>query len=350
MTDNRRKGKRGRKDYFKAREELSSFYGTNHINSETYTPFDQLIPSTMTVIGIINRKLNLRDIFWNLRIEKVDFVRNRGRRVKVDVMGSPGSIISARFLDMGEGVFRGIDTESGFFRNSITMIISLRDKNVNLKLFPQKIQLTGCKTIEHAHEAIDYIINFLLYLESCGLDIYDNKDSPRDGKKKGKTLRIIDDIDTTCLKFSPPLDDIIQDTLLKPRGSLKLTQLNTGMRNYDFNLGFAIDRIKLDREIDGIEGFISEYEAGLNNGVTVSMLLDDSDNVETRYTVGDIEIVCTPIQPKNKKPPAVKFIVFRSGAVLYNGKNYQVMERIYTLFRDSILKIKDKIKDNSEDS
>src|SRR5207249_84217 len=101
------------------------------------------------------------------------------------------------------------------------------------KLFSGTTQLTGCKSMKNAEEAAGYVIEHLLALQAKGVDIYADEEDDSEATEK----------------------------LPEPA----VTNLDIKMQNYDFNLGFKVDRKALARLINGKNGFFSSYEPGVTN-------------------------------------------------------------------------------------
>jgi len=267
-----------------------------------YTPFPKLEASTLTVLGALSRPIDLDVIFPALEITKVKFERKNTKKVKLDVVGPPGSILSARYRNSNhEDFVRGIDKGSGFFLHCIALDISLKDKNVSFKLFSNSVQFTGCKDMDQACDAVHYVMQHLRSLYEKGIPIYS-------AQKEGDC-----DLD-------------------EPVSAINLEVI---MRNFDFFLGTTIDREVLARLMKQFEDFHTSYEAGINNGVSIKALVDPN-RVEYTQT-GKV---------KRKKPKTHSFIVFQSGSVIQSGKDLGAMEKVYNTFRKCIQQIEDDIKDD----
>ena len=179
--------------------------------------------------------------------------------------------------------------------------MSLREKNINFKLFAKSVQFTGCKTIEQAQEANGYILKHLSELHKSGVSIYSDV-------------------------ASSPENEQVQ-----------ITGIEVTMRNFDFHLGFKVNRARLAQLMNGRNGFITIYKAGITNGVSVKALINPEPD-EIEYTPSG--------KVKRKKPKTHSFIVFGSGSVIQSGKHFDKMEAIYYKFRDTILEIEDEIKED----
>ena len=150
------------------------------------------------------------------------------------------------------------------FYNQISLsVVTNRDKIINTKLFSNgSIQMTGCKSIEGAIEALDKIIIAL---------------SKQLAKINYETKKIMD------IQFVSNPSQLSLD---------KIQNFNVAMINSNFTIGFSIDRAKLfsvickDKTIDG------SYDPIMHAGVSM------------KYHDGDREI---------------SIFVFESGSIVITG-------------------------------
>ena len=111
-------------------------------------------------------------------------------------------------------------------------------------------------------------------------------------------------------------------------GSLTIRNVSEAMVNYNFNLGYQIDRSKLNELIDGRNGFISRFNNAVSNCVTI----------ERPYA---------PIEGrkvKKNKVPHHTFLVYRSSSVTYSGPKMSLMEDVYILFRETMNELREQIE------
>ena len=77
------------------------------------------------------------------------------------------------------------------------------------------------------------------------------------------------------------------------------------MVNYNYSLGFEVDRTRLNQFIDGQNGFISRYNNALANSVTIELPYDPPKG--------------TAIKRRKNKVPHHTFLVYKSGSVTQSG-------------------------------
>jgi hypothetical protein len=110
---------------------------------------------------------------------------------------------------------------------------------------------------------------------------------------------------------------------------LAVKGIDSAMVNYNYSLGFQVNRLKLNQYIDGMYDFISRYNNAMINCVV-------------------IELVYTPpsssaIKRRKNKIPHHTFLVYRSGSVTQTGPGGDLMRDAYYLFMNTIAEIKDAI-------
>jgi len=105
----------------------------------------------------LNTPLEIRGIFSLFSIfrsGKVEIPKGQ----KLPHYEIPGSIVTADF----EGVTRGIiRNKKSFFKNSVSMDISLKKKNANVKLSAQNIHLCGVTSESMIEEVTDYLVSYI---------------------------------------------------------------------------------------------------------------------------------------------------------------------------------------------
>jgi hypothetical protein len=126
--------------------------------------YKDLRVTTMTLIFGLKCKIDLNKIFYLLPITRIDFTPSSKARTryKIPHHNIPGSILSMRYGGQTRGILR--TTSSTHFKNSITIDISLKEKNVNIKLCTSKMQMCGAKSVEQGYDGANEIINKIEYI------------------------------------------------------------------------------------------------------------------------------------------------------------------------------------------
>lgn len=353
------------------------------------TPFEELPVTTMTMIMSLSNWVNTECAFHLLPITRIAISQTReSSKCKLPHCAIPGSILSMRYRCNVRGVIR---SKSDSFKNAVTIDISTKRKNISLKLSPFSIQMCGASSRADGVEAATHVLNHLKRVQGllnkiqedipAALEVIkwvkentkgDATEKPNwcvSGNKHGDedqsnhlTLRIYrptqdysiikpknlipDNLDgeiamfilsmtddfmyhsdmCSKLDFIPSITTIIEEPL-------ELKHVDEAMVNYNYSLGFEVDRASLNHLIDGQNGFISRYNNALANSVTIELPYDPPEG--------------TAIKRRKNKVPHHTFLVYRSGSVTQSGPGGQLMRDAYYLFMNTISQLHPYIEYNS---
>ena len=304
-------------------------------NNLKFPLFEDNKVSTKTIIAVTNLNLDISKLYLELPITPFNvYPKRRGRKRKnniVDVNTNipSGSIITVKFEDTLRGVdlkqkSKSIKKKNGkYFRNSITVVMIINDKNINFKVSKNgKFQMTGCKTDEQAFEAIKF---FWKYIKPH-TNIY--------------TIKEINSINSTNST----------ETTIEPNVTVIFVP---AMRNIDFELGFLVDREKLSRYINLNTEYFSLLETSFGyTGVNIKFPMNED---LTTLNVAKLEFIkddwvqsAVPytdhfdmISEKEKikkinKPKFNTFLCFHSGKLICSGMTAEFMRSDYYKFLDII--------------
>lgn len=286
--------------------------------------FNDIKISTQTIIGISNIVINTEKLFRKFTITPYNVVeKRRGRKKKDDVYVEPqvlpdGNIITIKFGDLIRGVDVNQKKKKGkFFRNALTLVMFMDGKLINFKITKNgRFQFTGCKSIEHAKKCIQYMwehINTPEYQIQIKLD---------ENEKLYEYISSKDD--TFDIKFL------------------------TVMTNIDFNIGFPIDREKLDEFINSQSVYNSLLETSFGyTGVNIKIKVDENidfelpcqryDKISNKWDEYDCKYSEFIKEPSNQKYGAKSryntFLIFHSGNIIMSGYNTLFMKDCYKQFR-----------------
>lgn len=299
--------------------------------------FEDIAISTKTVIGISNLKIDLEKFFNYMPI--TDFTpveKKRGRKKRIQIVLNHnnlpyGSIISIQKKKEIRGAClkskRKTETPSSnkdYFLHSVSLVIVLQNnKQINLKVSSNgKLQITGCKNDEHFINSVTCLYDTMNMVEKWT-------------NEKLYTL--------TC-------------------GEGLEVLFNTVMQNMDFNVGFKINRQRLDRFIEKYTSHTSIYEGSLATGVNIKVKSDVSiEPVITKiFYVGNNEVQITYSSYEeynimlNKKKETKKdkrhtFLVFSSGSVIMSSTG-SGMKEIYEDIVDIFIKNREHFEMTTEDT
>jgi len=341
-----------------------------------YSEFKDLKITTMTLIVNLSGMVDIRSAFHLLPITKLNFKKHRESKKYKLPLSTPGSILSVRFKENDKELVRGIVINNKkSFKNSITLDISTKTKNISMKVSREKIQICGAPSETVGTEAAIYIINHLKNIKNCVNYINKNTNNYNECiewlkiNAKGnvaekivyervKCKNLILNIQDTIIDYKinvKTYPDYLDDNIMKFLYSyavdlfyysdfinkisnirkfttifqeqLNIDKINEVMVNYNYKLGYKVNRLKLNELIDGMNGLYSHYDSDLGHCVTVQLPYEP---IEKSYK-------------KKKSTPCITFLIYHSGSITMSGANYKIMENAYNTFMKTIDEIKEKI-------
>lgn len=287
-----------------------------NFKTHNFPNFDDIDVSTRTFTSSGNIKIKLDRLFDFLQITPYTVIpKKRGRKKKIEQETktedlSEGAIICLEFEGKIKGVRIKPKKQKKFFRNSLTVVMFIINKLINFKVCRNgTLQLTGCKTEEHAEKCIKYIWNAM---------------------KDNRELYTIENEQ--------------QDPyfLLIP-----------SMRNIDFSLGFFVDREKLNQVMinkqDNLHCLLetSFGYTGLNIKMPLEeditqlqikkLIFKDEQWFENFSTYREFLDLLPPKEQKKKEYDRYNtFLVFQSGKVIHSGISNEYMKNAYYNFLEII--------------
>lgn len=297
--------------------------------------FEDIKISTQTIIGISNLNINIDKLFHKFQIHPYTVIeKRRGRKRKNDVEKKPeilqdGAIITVKYGD----TIRGIDTKQKkkhgkFFRNALTIVMFIAGKQINFKISKNgKFQFTGCRDIKHAIECIKHMWEQIHNVDTKNSMVNDT-DLLYDLKNGDKNFTI---------KFL------------------------TVMANIDFNIGFPINREKLDSFINSNTYYNSLLETSFGyTGVNIKIKVQNPQDFniecieydsETKSwldsSISYSEFIETELsyQKYKTKYRYNTFLVFHSGNIIMSGFNPKYMKNCYQKFRKLLIDNRESIEE-----
>lgn len=346
------------------------------------TPYENLRVTTMTHIVSLSTPINKITAFYCLPWERVPLQKKRGsRKCKVPNHSIPGTITSIgdRKLGIRGAIFSG----RAPFKNGISINISTTQKNLNLKLSPDTIQMCGSTSDELCREGSNYIVNNIRHIKHCqdriqqepetaNLALQWVKENTR-GESLQRYVWQLHEFQNVNLRIQTPAnmdnsiiipnqfpseidEELTKFYLVRAKDFLYhydfyryLDHVNTlppiiqqpleisetviAMLNYNYSLGFRINRFKLNELMDGHNGFVSRYNNALRTSVTIERPYDP---VNTRV-----------IKRRKGKITKHTFLVYGSGSVMQSGPGGESMRDIYYEFRNIIEELRPYIEDTN---
>ena len=290
--------------------------------------WESLSPSTQTIMVFSNISFHIDKIYEKICIVDIDtkYIEETKLKTKkrlLDIL-KHGDIISCQSKSQCRGLkFKknNIKTEKrmSYFRNEVSIEIYINNIILNLMVFNHCIKIAGCKYHHHSLEVIEIFWEKYLMNDNTFWNLENTSD---------KTVNFI---------FYPV------------------------MINYDFNLGFDINREKLNilmnDEKYSLKVFMSQYETTGHTNVNIKMVSEpmqsEYDCIE--YSKGQNGLYdllyltktkdISYYKKKKNKKDYITFIVFSTSEVILSGKDNNTMKDAYCFFIDTIQQNKDMIKE-----
>lgn len=325
-----------------------------------YPKFEDLKITTMTLILPLLGGVNIEAAFQLFYVTRIPTIDNgKSTKCKIPHHPIPGSILSMKFYTATRGI---IKSQKRPFKNAVTIDISTTKKNVNVKLSANTMQICGAPSIIDGLEAATYVIHHARYVKyildkiqddiSHTIEIIDWVLDNCKGKEVVKTEGNIldheiikiskeapDHLDQDLVKFFTYLCDdyyyhsdlssklkFIPNVKMIIEEPLGIKAVVEAMVNYNYNVGFKVNRSKLDHFINGKNGLLSHYDNALVNYVAV----------ELPYEAGESDV----IKRKKNKIPKITFMCYKSGSVTQSGCGGPIMKEAYQIFMRTIHELK----------
>lgn len=285
--------------------------------------------STKTLIAFTNIIINIENFFNYMPINdiSIECKNTRKKRMKdlyhiddkVEEL-CDGSLICMKWNNKSRGLVlktasvvrnSNIKKRDKFFLNSITTNLFFKqngkDKLVNIKITKTgRFQITGCKNDDLAIKSIQFLYNAMKEAERwTGKKIFTLQN-------KLFNLNVTD----TCACF-----------------------IKTVMKNRNVNIGFSINREKLDMLINNnYDNYISIFDGTTSGaGVNIKIQIDKDDeddllffkikddNLTTQIVTNKEFEELSKDSPMKKKTGYHTFLCFKSGSCIHSGKGKKMV-------------------------
>lgn len=338
-------------------------------------PFRERKVSTMTVVVHIS-EVNPEVAFWLLPWSYVDGYGKKNKNITVTA--APGIICSIASTCLKKKItrVRGMMPKSGkAFQHATTISMSIGKKFVSMKLSKNTIHICGLTCEEdirvstellfaHLRNIKEQIDNFKKCDQNYYLEVVRKicKGAPvarnteilyNDGSHIEILLKKTIEDNHIILPSSSQSDPILDFLLSYAKDytyfgdyMLMLGSLNrlpdifsdnleaytheTIMCNYNYNLGYTINKNELKRIFNGNGSFVARQNKAMLDHVTIELPYQPK--------------VSTKIKRKRNKVPKHTFIVYRTGSVTQSGPYGEIAENAYRKFMEIISANEDTIK------
>lgn len=324
-------------------------------------PFKDIPITTMVVICDIDGIIELPEVFTLMPVTKLTL--NSITKNKLPHHPVPGSILSMRYNECIRGIVMKKKSPSNanskkgsHFKNAITVDMSIEDKNVNLRLTPRSIHMTGIKSMHQAESTVDHLVRHIKniqenidYMQShpdqTAACVNHIKNSIMKNDEDCLFIKENDEYDpkimqflTTNMKEFQRCSDYLTDLewvvtrTMAYSGALTRGRINKSMVNYNYELGFQVNRKALAESLRSYGDFTINYDNALSHSVkvTVPFVIPEGYNV------------------RRKKRKGSQFfhtiMVYKSGRVTQSGPCEEFVEDVYYRFNTVIKQIQEDIK------
>lgn len=323
--------------------------------------FKKLSPTTITSINYLNCLICVSSLYWFLPLTAFVVPKDKKKKIKIP-LGNPGEILSVRYY----GSSRGSIPSNKYFKNAITMDLSITGKNVSLKVSGNSIHITGCKSESQCKEALGVILGHINQLRSLKFtetdvsnikilskilleNVKKNKEPLSEENKKIIYSKVLDIVpcmnkfvwnwldiesESNIILFAESIKNITTDFIIS-KIPVELEYNYNAMVNYNYDIGFIFDekkstinRIELVKAIDGLNGFLANFDNAIQHSVTVESIYDKK---------------LSKSKNNKMKTPRQIFLIHKSGKVTHSGPGGELMEETYYNFMKTIVQIKDRI-------
>lgn len=307
--------------------------------------------STKTIISFTNIIIDMEKFFNYIPIRDIAIERKNNRKKKIENVFNiedrketipSGSILCVKWSNQERGTIiktasivrnsnKNKKKRDKYFLNSITTIMyfnndKYKDKLINLKITNTgKIQMTGCKEDELTISCIHTLINIMDEVKTwIGVDLY-----------------IINN--TLCSQISN-------------KDGIHII-LYTVMKNKNINIGFKINREKLDSLINkGYNDYISIFDGTTSGaGVNIKTKVKNWEESLPIYTINNKSIIKDEVNmekviklftksAKHNDNKYHTFLCFKSGSCIHSGRG-ENMEKALDEFIEILHKHRSEIED-----
>ncbi len=305
-------------------------------------------PSLTVMLGYLSHTLDKEKAF-NLLPRLLDDVDSslvrRGGKVNLPVYPM-GTFINLSYMGHSRGILSKCMTS--YMKHVIEITVSGRERNVGVKLTPEKIHLTGKVEEIEGGDIIRAVFSQMLRINNMLLWVYNNQEicsklieGILDITCPEGVLEIIDPTEEQLSALFSPTDDentrflltyfmdlagdFLYQTDYKKKleyalmsggfidANVTLKSVDSKMLNYNYNIGFTVNKIGLVKLMEKSNNFLARYDNSIKEDVTIEYPHEE--------------------QSTTKLPRRKDTLIFRGrGAIMHSGRTRSEMENVFTKF------------------
>ena len=324
-----------------------------------FPSLESLSPTTMTYVVHLEGNIDLESVYELLPLTSITIPTNKKKTKNKKLPFYPenkGKIIATiKYIDNIRGNVEFMPTEGKYLKNSVLTKLGLSDKNVAMGISKNSFHITGVKKYEHVTEALNYMLQYLNDIQDTLNYIQSQPEKVteidnwilKNLRAEDDTIKVIDKmpdfLDQKILRFVTSqlwefnnFDEyyIIFQWMIKCKETitpnLKVINITSTMANYNYDLGFLINRYEMAKRMRDETDFTVIY-----------------DNTKAYYIKLELPYVRDEsferIRKKNEVPKHT-LMVYKSGKVTQSGPGFEQMKICYDKFRTEILRLRPYIE------
>ncbi len=319
-------------------------------------PFENQKVTTMTIIVSLNNPVNFKMLHHVIPIaspnDMSQFNMDVIKKNKLPHHKIPGTIIKSipDNIDIPPRGFILNSSKSNKtkkrFKHVTTLYMSLINKNVSIKVASKKLHISGALSKYDGEIVFNYFNTMIQNVQNI-LDKINKGSCEKelkwiDDKMPFYNTKIPNDLDQNIIKFflsmkddftdhklfMSKLDFIISNKIQLYTDPIGIEDVCDVMINYNYSVGFRINRFLLNKYIDGKNGFISRYNNEFTYGVTIELpILGSSIN-----------------NRKKNKTYCHTFLCYISGRITQSSSESATRKDAYELFMNTIMELRPLIE------
>jgi hypothetical protein len=322
-------------------------------------------PSNTVVVGHLDCNIDYDNLFWLLPVIKNEneLPFEASKRAKYNRFGHPGTILSLRCDGKHRGILKKVQkARKRDMKHCLEIDMSIRTKNVNFRLYENKIHVVGISNhdmikeiiflldrhVRRIQESLNYLKENPNVVEEFLFSCKGEKINKTGSKYKFYQLLVPEmthkalEIYSAPFYLHEPIDNwqeyakfvsYINGLRQLYTGDIKLLSIHDVVANYCYNLGFTINRSALSKLAKNKYGFCSEYDKSRKKEVILSLSIDE-DKLEDR-----------PFKDSDREP-CHTFTIKRKGNITQKGPSQVLCCEAYDVFCKLIYKLRSDIEKN----
>lgn len=323
-----------------------------------YPSLEDLPATTMTYVVNLEGNIDLESVYECFPLIPINIPTNKKKTKNKKIPHLPenkGKMYTIKYGDNTRGNIVSIPETGKYLKNSVLLKLGLHDKNVAVGISKSSFHITGVKNYSNVQETVEYLMQYLRdtqeLLEYISLnpekvteiDNWILKNLRGENDVMNRVEQIPDTLDAKIIGFLKlswweftNFDDyyslfqwIIKcKEIITP--DLKVIGDKLIMANYNYDLGFLINRDELAQRI--------------RNETEFTVIYDNSETYYIKIELPYIRDESFDLIRKKPKIPKHTLLIYKSGKVTQSGPGFDLMKICYDKFRTEICRLRPYIE------